>query len=276
MLHKTDKGRKKDREEARWAQDAGLDVNVLDREGVEKITPHVPASVQGGVYYQQDALLDPRRLMLNLRRTLQQGGGALRQGVGATGFELKNGAVEAVRTTNGRVRANDIVLAAGAWSAPLGDQLGIDVPVEPGKGYSITYEVPEGRPDVPFILTEDKISVTPLQERMRFAGTLELAGFDQGIDRSRVRPILDTAEEYVGRQVVGGEGNDVWVGFRPCTPDGLPIIGRVPSLDNVALATGHSLMGISLAAITGELVAEILQGEQPSVELESLGLDRFR
>lgn len=276
MLHKTEKGRNKDREEAKWAQEAGLEVSILDRDGVKEITPHVPTSVRGGVYYHQDALLNPHRLILALRRTLQQDGVSLRQGVSATGFDRQNGTVEAIRTTEGRCKAKDIVLAAGAWSSPLGKQLGIDVPVEPGKGYSVTYDVPEGRPEVPFILTEEKISVTPLEGRMRFAGTLELAGFDQSIDWNRVRPILDTAGEYVEGQSVEVEEQDVWVGFRPCTPDGLPIIGRVPSLDNVAVATGHSLMGVSLAAVTGQLVAEVLQGESSSIDLEPLQLNRFQ
>jgi D-amino-acid dehydrogenase len=140
----------------------------------------------------------------------------------------------------------------------------------------VTYDVPNGRPDVPFILTEEKISVTPMGEQMRFAGTLELAGFDASVDPYRVRPILDVAAEYVSDlDPTGPETVDPWVGFRPCTPDGLPLVGRVPQYDNVVLATGHCMLGISLAPVTGQLVGDILNGESPDLDVSPLRLDRF-
>lgn len=276
MLHKTEKGRKKDLEEAEKAQGAGLEVDVLDRTGVEELTPHLPSSVIGGVYYHQDALLDPARLVDALGRRLEQRGATLRRGVAATGFERQGGTIRSIRTTEGAVEAEDVVLAAGAWSAPLGDELGLDVPIEPAKGYSVTFEVPHGRPGVPFILSEEKVSVTPMGGRVRFAGTLELAGFDTSVDPYRLEPILEVAAEYVPDVNPEGPGAaDPWVGFRPCTPDGLPVVGRVREYDNVVLATGHSMLGISLAPITGQLVGEILNGETPDLDVAPLRLARF-
>lgn len=276
MLHETETGKKKGEKEAERAREAGLEVSRLDSEELKEVSAHLPGSVQGGVYYHQDALLDPLQLIGSLRQTLAPEDVSLRGGVEVTGFERKNGAVQFIRTTNGRVRANDIVIAAGTWSAALGEQVGVNVPVEPGKGYSVTFNVPEERPSVPFILTEKKVSVTPLGDRMRFAGTLELSGFDRSVDWHRVQPILDTAERYVDDASGLSEVEDVWVGFRPCSPDGLPIIGRVPGIDNLALATGHSMMGISLAPITAELIADILEGQRPRIDVSLLRSDRFQ
>lgn len=276
IAYETTKGREHERKHVEWAREVGIEASLLDRTGVDEVTPHLPASVKGGVYYHGDALLEPTRLIQVLARQIEQQGADLRQGVAVTGFECQDNTVRLVQTTEGSIAPEDVVLAAGAWSGPLGRELGLRVPVEPGKGYSVTLEGPSDAPDVPFILTEKKISVTPLGGRMRFGGTLELAGFDASIDGRRLRPILKTAAEYVPSiNVESPDAVDAWVGFRPCTPDGLPIIGPVPGYDNLVLATGHSMMGVSLAPITGQLVAETVQGETPTFDVAPVRLSRF-
>lgn len=276
MLHKTKTGRSKDVKEADRAREAGLEIRVHDRDGLADLTSHLPPDVNGGVYYPQDALLQPARLIEALQQELERRGVALRSGVQATGFERDDGTLRAVQTTEGTIEAEAVVLAAGAWSKSLARQLDLDLPVEPAKGYSVTVESPNGSPDVPFILAEDKVSVTPMGEELRVAGTLELAGFDGSVDPHRVRPILETAAEYgAAIDPTAPETADVWVGFRPCTPDGLPLIGPVPQYDNLVLATGHCMLGVSLAPITGQLVAEVLTGESPAQDLGPLRLGRF-
>lgn len=276
MLHTTEKGCKKDQAEAERACQAGLDVSVLDRDELDDLTTPLPASVQGGVYYHQDALLHPVRLVEGLEKHLRQKGVALRTDTAVVGFEQQKGTIRALRTTQETLQAKEIVLAAGSWSAPLAQELDLSLPVEPAKGYSVTFEAPDERPAIPFILTETKVSVTPMNGQMRFAGTLELAGFDASVDPHRVKPILETAAEYVPDVDPGTpEEADVWVGFRPCTPDGLPVIGRVPRYDNLVIATGHGMMGVSMAPITGQLVAEIVQGETPSIDMQLLQPARF-
>lgn len=276
MAHTTEKGRKKDLDEAKRARDAGLEISVLDRGEIEEVAPHAPRSVSGGVYYHQDALLEPSRLIDALEQSLEQQGAVVQQGVAVTGFECENGSIQSLQTEEGAIEAHDIVLAAGAWSAPLGDKLGLDVPIEPAKGYSVTFEVLQGRPEVPFILTEEKVSVTPMGDQVRFAGTLELAGFDSSVDSHRIQPILEAAAEYVPHVDPQRPGQvDPWVGFRPCTPDGLPVVGRVSKYDNVLLATGHCMLGVSLAPVTGQLVSEIIEGATTEVDLASLRLARF-
>jgi D-amino-acid dehydrogenase len=278
MLYSTEAGREEAVEEAERASDAGLKVQILDREGLEEHTPHLLAAVTGGIYYSQDGMLTPARLIDTLEEELiQQDQATLWPDVSVTGFGRENGSIETIRTTNGAVEPENVVMAAGAWSAPLGQQLGLDVPIEPAKGYSVTFDVPDGRPDLPFLLTEEKVSVTPMGEQVRFAGTLELAGFDASVDPYRLAPILDVANEYaLCDEPVSSGTVDPWVGFRPCTPDGLPIIGPVSQYDNLVMATGHCMLGISLAPITGRLVAEVLEHEALTVDLKPLRLQRFQ
>lgn len=161
------------------------------------------------------------------------------------------------------------------WAGPLGHELDLNVPVEPAKGYSITLEVGEGQPGDPYILTEDKVSVTPLPDGVvRFAGTLELAGFDPSADRHRIKPILDVPSGYVS-EISRDDAHavDPPVGFRPCTPNGLPSVGPVSKYDNLAI--GHCMLGVSLAPVTGQLVAKIVTGQTPSVDIAPLRLERL-
>lgn len=277
MLHETEKGRKKDLEEADRARDAGLDVRVLHGPDLRDFAPNAPASVLAGVYYEQDALLDPARLVEALRGNLEDEQADLRSGESVTGFRCENGTIRSVETTDGSYEFETVIFAPGAWAGRLGRELDLDIPVEPAKGYSVTLDVPSKQPEIPFILTEDKVSVTPLSDDVvRFAGTLELAGFDHSVDSRRVTPILEVAAEYVPNLHPEEPGStDPWVGFRPCTPDGLPIIGPVAQYDNLIMATGHSMIGVSLAPITGRLVAEIVTGREPTVNTRPLRLERF-
>lgn len=277
MLYSTESGREDVLEEADRARATGLEVEIFDRQAVKQHGSHLPTSVQGGAYYPQDGMIHPSRLIETLKQDLTGNEKTtLYSDVAVTGFERENGSISAIRTTEGRVVAEKIVVAAGAWSATLGEELGLDVPIEPAKGYSVTLEVADGEPDTPFILTEEKVSVTPMDGGVRFAGTLELAGFDGTVDPHRVSPILDIANEYqLDRGPVAPDTVEPWVGFRPCTPDGLPIIGPVRAYDNLIMATGHCMLGISLAPITGRLVAEEIEHESPTVDLAPFRLQRF-
>jgi D-amino-acid dehydrogenase len=276
MAHRTEKGGQKNREEARYAREAGLDVRVLERSDLDDVLPNGPAEAQGGVYYRQDALLDPARLVSALEKRVDEEGGTLRPGTAVTGFEQQDSCIHVVRTAKYEWEANEVILAAGAWSASLAQQLGIDLPMQPAKGYSVTHSDPARVPDLPYILSETKVAVTPMDDQIRCAGTLELAGFDGSVDARRLTPIIEEAARYVPHvRSDAPKQEDVWTGFRPCTPDGLPVIGRVPAIHNLVVATGHGMMGVSMSPVTGQLVAEIVQGEPPSVEVSPLSPARF-
>jgi D-amino-acid dehydrogenase len=276
VVHRSEKGREKDRKKAKRAQDAGLNVSVLGRSGLDEVLSNGPSEALGGVHYHQDALLNPVRLLSALKQRVEDVGGALRLGTAVTGFEQRNGGIHRVRTPRAEWEANEVILSAGAWSGPLARQLGIDLPIQPAKGYSVTYSDPSETPDLPYVLTETKVAVTPMDGQVRCAGTLELAGFDGAVDFRRATPILKEAARYVPRvNPDAPEQEDVWAGFRPCTPDGLPLIGRVPAIDNLVVATGHGMMGVSMSPITGQLVSEIVQGDSPSIDSSPLSPARF-
>jgi len=142
------------------------------------------------------------------------------------------------------------------------------------KGYSVSVKKPEICPAVPLYLSEAKVAVTPLEDVLRFAGTMELSGMDFRINRGRVNAIMRAAEDYL-KEIEKLEIVDIWFGFRPCTPDGLPIIDRVPDYDNLIIATGHCMLGVSLAPITGKLITQLVRGRTQDVELELLKATRF-
>ena len=202
-------------------------------------------------------------------------GAEVRTRVEVLGVRRRNGRAESLQTTSGEVKAGVVVLAAGAWTPVLARTLGLYVPVEGGKGYHVDLEAATGDPRIPVWSHETRVIATPLRGRLRLAGTLELAGLDERINKVRVDAIVRAARRLVagleGRRVV-----EVWRGLRPCTPDGLPIVGRPPSLENVVLATGHAMMGLTLAPVTGRLVGEILTEQAPSHDLRPLRPERFQ
>ena len=184
--------------------------------------------------------------------------------------------ITSVQTTRGDFAAEEVVLAGGSWSPQIVRDLGLRLLVQPAKGYSISYKRPADFPDIPLILVEAKVAVTPMDEVLRIAGTLELAGWDLAINRRRVNAILNSIPSYLPDiDVRALDLVEIWRGMRPCTPDGLPYIGRPEILDNLIVATGHAMKGISLAPVTGKLVAQLAAREPPAVDLSALRIERF-
>jgi D-amino-acid dehydrogenase len=191
------------------------------------------------------------------------------------GFTRRDGRVERVLTTAGDLAAGEVVVAAGAWTPRLVRDAGVSVPVEGGKGYHVDLEAAPSDPPLPVWFQETRVILTPLAGRLRLAGTLELSGLDLSVDRRRVQAIVAAAER--GMEGVRGRRRlETWRGIRPCSPDGLPIVGRPDGSRNLVLATGHGMMGLTLAPITGRLVAELVGGGPTSVPAEPLSPDRFR
>jgi D-amino-acid dehydrogenase len=176
-----------------------------------------------------------------------------------------------LHTSDGEIQAETVVLAAGSWTGQFTRQMGLRLPLQPAKGYSVTTEAPPNAPTLPTIFTDDKVTVTPMPGRLRFTGTLALTGFDPSVDERRAAPIRQLAAQYASEAATV----EMWSGYRPCSPDGLPFIGAAPSHPNVLVATGHSMMGITLAPVTGELVAQLAMGEAPTVDARPFRPDRF-
>jgi D-amino-acid dehydrogenase len=243
----------------------------LDAGEARRLEPALAPGIAGAVYHRTEAHLDPLQYVRAIGEAAAAAGVEVRTRVGVRALRRRNGSV-VVETSEGDLHPGTLVLAAGAWSGRLARGLGLFVPLEGGKGYHVDLEPAAGDPRVPVSMQEARTIATPLDGRLRLSGTLELAGLDLGISARRVDAIRRSAARVLGQQT-GRRVLDTWAGLRPCTPDGLPVIGRV---DGVVLATGHAMKGVSLAPVTARLVGELVAGEPPSYDLAPFRPDRFR
>ncbi|RMH76173.1 MAG: FAD-dependent oxidoreductase [Actinomyces sp.] len=270
MLYHTEKGRRANLEAADLAERCGLRVERLDAGAVREREPALRTPATGAVLYHDDGRVDPDAFLRALAAALEARGMTLHTGRTVTGLLRESGGVAGVQTDAGVLRAPLVVLAAGAWSGRLVRDAGLRLPLQPALGYSLTVPAPDGGPHLPMILTEEKLTVTPMPGRLRVAGTLALVGFDARIDPRRVEPLRRLARTYAPDAEA-----PVWAGFRPCSPDGLPYLGPVPGTSGLFVATGHGMMGLTLAPISGKAVATLLAGIPPPLDLAPFAPDRF-
>jgi D-amino-acid dehydrogenase len=273
-VYRTPAGLAEGLHEAEVLTGAGLPAKGLDAAAARALEPALAPRVVGGVLFGDDAHLVPDRFVRGLARAAASAGVRFRTQTEVLGFRTTGRRVVAVETTRGDLTPDQVVLAAGAWSAAVAHGLGLRLPIQPAKGYSVTYERPPDSPRLPLVCGEARVAITPMDDTLRFAGTLELAGLDFSINRRRVGAIVRGAGGYLA----GGAPptvREIWRGLRPCTPDGLPIIGRPASIANVIVASGHAMIGVSLGPVTGKLVAQLVTGEPPLADLTLLRPDRF-
>jgi len=261
--------------EAKLLAEHGIEYQLLESGEAHSMIPQLSPEVIGAIYYPGEGHLNPAMFLRALAGHVQQSGVKVLTGTEVIGWRLSNSRVTIVETTRGDLAAEAVVLAAGAWSARIAEQLNLRLPIQPAKGYSITVQRPEGVPPIPILSSETRIAITPMGETLRLSGTLELAGLDLSINRRRVEALLRGA-----RRVINGleqvEVKEIWRGLRPCTPDGLPIIGHAPGYDNLVIAAGHATIGQSLGPITGKLVCEIVLGCSPALDISPFRPERFR
>jgi D-amino-acid dehydrogenase len=253
----------------------GIGVDVWSPSRLAAEEPALLPGMAGALHFPGDARLRPDRFVAGLAQAVREAGGIINERCRVTGFECERGRIRQVLTERGRRAAREVVLASGAWSAPVARELGLRVPVQPGKGYSITYSRPQLAPRRPLVLEERSVCVTAWADGFRLGSTMEFSGYDSRLNPTRLRALVKGAGEYL-RQPEGPAHVEDWYGWRPMTWDDLPIIGRVAGLDNLMLATGHGMLGVSLCAVTGHLVADLLCGRDPVVDPRPASPDRFR
>jgi D-amino-acid dehydrogenase len=239
----------------------GLDPVRYDGEELTRLEPALKDGLAGGWLHKTDAHLRPDRLMASWQRTLEARGVTVRTCCEMRGFHAEHGAARAVVTSQGELPADAFVVATGAWTPLLARHLGCRVPIQPGKGYSITMPRPAVCPRYPLILEEHRVAVTPMRSGYRLGSTMEFAGYDASINPRRLDLLRRGAAHYL-REPYGDVVEEEWFGWRPMTWDSKPVIDRSPALSNVWVAAGHNMLGLSMAPATGKLVAELL-GKQP-------------
>ncbi len=252
----------------------GLEWEWLGREAVHALEPAAHPDVVGGIYYRGDAHLNPAKFVEGLAEAAKNYGAQILTGTEVTDIQREGHRVHGVATPRGWIQPREVVLAAGAWSGVLARKLGIKMPMQAGKGYSITMQRPAKGPRLPLHLAEARMAITPMGGWLRFAGTMELAGIDTSINQRRVDAVLRNGKKYLvdlGEPVVG----KIWGGMRPLAPDGMPYLGRSREVTNLIAATGHGMLGVSLGPVTGLLVKQIVFGEPVELGVEALEVGRF-
>ena len=252
----------------------GVPAKPLVGDAVRELEPALRPGLGGGWLYDTDAHLRPDRLMRSWRGLLEARGVTIREACPANGFVGDGGRARAVSTADGELAADAFVLAAGAWSPLLNDRLGCRLPIQPGKGYSLTTARPVTCPKVPMIFEEHRVAVTPMQSGYRLGSMMEFVGYDDSVSPRRIGYLKQAASLYL-TEPAGEPVTETWAGWRPMTPDGLPVIGPSPTLGNVFLAAGHNMLGLSMAPATGRLVAEMLDGRAISVDPRPYSPGRF-
>jgi D-amino-acid dehydrogenase len=273
-LYLTAKGYQHAVEEAHLLQDHGLKFDILDAAATREMEPAARPDVVGGVFQPEDAHLEPVSFVRGMANRAVELGVRVLENTEVLSLDARGAEVGRVRTTRGDYEPEQVVLAAGAWSAQVASELKLKLPLQPAKGYSVTVKRPGDFPQFPLRLGEAKVVATPMGEWLRFAGTLELAGHDFRIDRRRVNAIIKAANRYL----TGLESMsivEIWRGLRPVTPDGLPYIGRSRSFRNLIIACGHAHLGVSMGPVTGKLVSQIADGKAPLVDLSATQVERF-
>lgn len=258
------------------ANELGVGATVLDLAGLKELDPTITMDVAGGVHFHDDCHLTPQLFLTALRDRIEDEGVHFLYGTEVTDIQKQDGKT-LVSTSMGLAIVSDfVVIAGGVYSKDLAKMVDLKLPMMAGKGYSMTLEKPVETPQLCSILVEARVAVTPMQNGLRFGGTMELGEPSHSINRKRVQGIIESIPKFFPKFNSTHFANlPVWHGLRPCSPDGLPYVGRIRSCPNIVVASGHSMMGLSLGPVTGMLVAETLANEKTSLPIDQLDPNRY-
>jgi len=276
MLYKTAKAGVEEIHVAKQAQQLGLDVEVLDHSQVQSLEPHTELNIKGAVHYRCDAHIYPNALVTQLTTYLKAKGVNIQTNCTVTNFTAGNNHIDSVNTSSGNFSADLVVMTGGAWMPELAKKAGMNIPVMPGKGYSFMVGNADKKIVHPSLLLEARVAITPMNGKVRIGGTMEIAPVNSKINMNRVQGIVNAVPDYYpDYQVKLPQVKDVWYGFRPCSPDGLPYIGYSEKWSNLIVAGGHGMMGLGLAPATGKLVAELANQSALSTGISAFDPNRF-
>lgn len=249
------------RREFDYYQNYGYSVPArMSGDEIRRLEPGVSPAVTTGFLVKEEAHVRPETLAAGYLAKLRELGVEVKSGVRMTRAARTGSRVTGIETDSGSLSGDEVLVAAGAWSGQVTELFGVPLPVQAGKGYSITVNGGGPKLNRPVYLGEARIGCSPFNGSVRFAGTMELSGINTELDRRRVRGIRKGIGDYLAEPLGEAEGTE-WVGMRPLTPDGLPMLGKVPGFDNLFMATGHAMLGVTLAPVTGEVMADLMTGE---------------
>jgi D-amino-acid dehydrogenase len=276
MLYQHAHIEKEEKETAELANKIGIEARVLNSKQVQELEPDVRVTAKGGVFFPGDAHLTPRTLVQGLIDNLKTNGVQILEQTNLIDIQTEAGNIKKIITSSTELECDELILAAGSWSGEVAKKLSISLPMQAGKGYSFTLSNVEKNVRIPSIFLEARVAVTPMGNTLRFGGTMEIRGVDHSIDMNRVRGIVESIPKYYPDMKVSmPTANTIWHGLRPCSPDGLPYIGRSKKFKNLVYATGHSMMGLSLAPATGRIISEIVSDQTSAMTLDAFNPERY-
>ena len=274
MCYKTDKVGEEEWEIGQRGIQEGLGVKHLTKVEVDKLETQIDMNIKGAVYYDSDSHMTPNNFMHEMIAHLKSTGVIFYKNEKVVDVEVSKGKIVKVVTNKQVFNPDEVVLAAGSWSPSITKKLGLNIPVQAGKGYRIDVTKETGI-NYPAILCEAKVAVTPMDGFTRFAGTMELGGVNHAINPKRVEAIAKAAQGYYnGLNIATKDKQAAQCGLRPCSPDGLPFIGKSQKCENLTIATGHAMMGWSLGPATGKLVSQTILDQESSLPLQPFSPDR--
>jgi len=275
MLYKSEHTEKHEIELAKEAAVLNIETQIFNANEVQQMEPDVELNVRGGILYPIDCHLHPGDLMATIKKYLDDNGVEFKLNTTITGFEKSAGVITKIITDKGDVTGDEYVLATGSWLPLVTKELGIEILMQAGKGYSMTFENIPRNIKYPAILVDDRVAMTPMGGDLRMGGTMEISGIGSPTMMKRVNSIFSAAKSYYPNlQVEFPRPEKIWSGLRPLSPDGLPYIGRHSGYKNLVIAGGHAMLGISLAAATGKLIEEIIAHKKTSIDTSAFDVER--
>lgn len=253
----------------------GIAVENWSAAKTEAEEPALLPGLAGALYFPGDGHLRPERYSAELARIAIEDGACIEEGVEIIAIVRERETWVATARDGRRWRAGDLLLACGPWTARMARSLGLRLPIMPGKGYSITYDRPALVPRRPLVLRDHSVCVTAWDDGYRLGSTMEFAGYDDRLTRARL-DALERAATMALRVPLGPVKREEWFGWRPMTWDDLPVLGAVRGRPGLWLATGHGMMGVSMSAVSGRLLADLLTGREPVIDPAPYRLERFR
>lgn len=249
----------------RLTRDFNLTAEGLDGSALAELEPSLKPGLAGAFHYKTDAHLRSDRLMAEMRRLLMDAGVTIRTQTKLLKIQGNSSSASNIQTDQGDFTADEFVIATGATTPFLNSELGCKIPIQPGKGYSITMARPKLCPKFPMLLEEVHVGITPFDSGYRIGSTMELAGYNNQMSEDRLRYLKDGAAEFL-HEPTAEPVQEEWFGFRPMTWDGLPYIDATPRFSNVWVAAGHNMLGLSMGTATGRLVSELINGDTPHID----------
>jgi len=253
-----------------------LEVEVLNREELQKREPDVELDIYGALLFKDDAHIQPGKFIVAMKNYLEKNGVNFQLNTTVTGFKKNHKKIESVITDKGTFTADEIVLAAGSWLAKLAKMAGVKLLLEGGKGYSYTYEYVEKNIRYPAILVDGRCAVTPWHHMLRIGGTMEFSGINENVLIKRMEGIFNSVKKfYPGLKIEFPPKDKIWTGLRPVSPDGLPYLGKAPGLDNLLISGGNAMLGISEGAAAGQIISDIIEKRSTPIDISAFKVGRF-